>query len=279
MRFFESFGNPSDDNQMGDINVMQYVFLGDFCDRCHYSLEIIFLLFALKIKYPNFIYLIRGHHEDISVNINSGLGQECKDRLDDDITQTKSLFFLINKVFDLLPFGVLVDNNILCVHGGIGSRVSSLDDIENIKRPFRIVHEVTNKEEQIVLDLLYSEYSNETKNIEPNKERDIEGKGFIVKYGEERLNKFLIDNKIVLLITSHKFCKEGILSMNNDRLLSIFSSSNYMDKYNNYGGMIIIGKKTSNKPINIIPRLIDCMENKKETYRQDVMGSPVRDNF
>ena len=279
MRFFESFGNPSDDNQMGDINVMQYVFLGDFCDRCHYSLEIIFLLFALKIKYPNFIYLIRGHHEDISVNINSGLGQECKDRLDDDITQTKSLFFLINKVFDLLPFGVLVDNNILCVHGGIGSRVSSLDDIENIKRPFRIVHEVTNKEEQIVLDLLYSEYSNETKNIEPNKERDIEGKGFIVKYGEERLNKFLIDNKIVLLITSHKFCKEGILSMNNDRLLSIFSSSNYMDKYNNYGGMIIIGKKTANKPINIIPRLIDCMENKKETYRQDVMGSPVRDNF
>ena len=30
MRYFESFGNPSDDNQMGDINVMQYIFLGDF---------------------------------------------------------------------------------------------------------------------------------------------------------------------------------------------------------------------------------------------------------
>ena len=29
MRYFESFGNPSDDNQMGDINVMQYIFLGD----------------------------------------------------------------------------------------------------------------------------------------------------------------------------------------------------------------------------------------------------------
>ena len=59
MRYFESFGNPSDDNQMGDINVMQYVFLGDFCDRGYNSLEIILLLFALKIKYPNFIYLIR----------------------------------------------------------------------------------------------------------------------------------------------------------------------------------------------------------------------------
>ncbi len=279
MRFFESFGNPSDDNQMGDINVMQYVFLGDFCDRCYYSLEIILLLFALKVKYPDFIYLIRGHHEDINVNINGGLGQECIDRLDDDITKTQSLFFYFNQVFNLLPFGILVDNSILCVHGGIGSRVSSLDDIENIKRPFKIVQEVTNKDEQIVLDLLYSEFSNKIKNIEPNKERDVEGKGFIVKYGEDRLNKFLIDNQISLLITSHKFCKEGVISMNNDRLLSIFSSSNYMDKYNNYGGMIIIGKKNPNKPINIIPRLINSIENKKETYRKNVIGSPIRENI
>lgn len=50
MRFFESYGHPSDDNQMGDIHLLQYVFLGDFCDRGHYSLEIILLLLALKVK-------------------------------------------------------------------------------------------------------------------------------------------------------------------------------------------------------------------------------------
>lgn len=53
MRFFESYGHPSDDNQMGDIHMLQYVFLGDFCDRGHYSLEIILLLLALKVD--NFI--------------------------------------------------------------------------------------------------------------------------------------------------------------------------------------------------------------------------------
>ena len=279
MRFFESFGNPSDDNQMGDINVMQYIFLGDFCDRCYYSLENILLLFALKVKYPHFIYLIRGHHEDIKVNINSGLGQECKERLDDDITQNKSLFYFINQVFDLLPFGILVDNTILCIHGGIGSVISSLEDIENIKRPIHIEQNVINKEQQIILDLLYSEFSEEIDNIEPNKERDKEGKGFIVKYGKKRLNKFLIDNKISLLITSHKFSKEGVISMNDDRLLNIFSGSNYMDKYKNFGGMVIIGKKTANRPINIIPRLINSNENKKETYRKNVSASPVRENF
>ena len=276
MRFFESFGNPSDDNQNGDINVMQYVFLGDFCDRCYYSLENILLLFALKVKYPDFIYLIRGHHEDIQVNISNGLGQECKERLGDDITTNQSLFYYINQIFDLLPYGILVDNSILCVHGGIGSRVSSLDDIENIKRPFKVNFNVTHKEEQIVLDLLYSEYSDDIDDVEPNKERDKECKGFIVKYGKSRLDKFLSDNKITLLITSHKFSKEGVISSNNDRLLHVFSGSNYMDKYNNLGGMVIIGKKTKNKPINIIPRLINSNENKIETYRKNIPSSPIK---
>lgn len=50
MRFFESFGHPSDENMMGDIHLLQYVFLGDICDRGLHSLEIIFLLFALKVN-------------------------------------------------------------------------------------------------------------------------------------------------------------------------------------------------------------------------------------
>ena len=275
MRFFESFGNPSDDNQNGDINVMQYIFLGDFCDRCYYSLENILLLFALKVKYPEFIYLIRGHHEDIQVNISNGLGEECKERLDDDITKNKSLFYYINQVFNLLPFGVLIDDNILCIHGGIGSRVNSISDIENIKRPCKVNFNVSNKEEQIILDLLYSEYSDDINDIEPNRDRE-EGKGFIVNYGKERLNKFLLDNKINLLITSHKFCKEGVMSFNDDRLLQVFSASNYYDKYNNFGGMILIGKKNKNKPINIIPRLINSNQNQIVTYRKNIPSSPIK---
>lgn len=50
MRFFESYGHPSDENMMGDIHLLQYVFLGDICDRGHYSLEIVLLLLALKVN-------------------------------------------------------------------------------------------------------------------------------------------------------------------------------------------------------------------------------------
>ena len=276
MRYFESYGNPSDDNQMGDITVMQYIFLGDFCDRGYNSLEIILLLFALKIKYPEFIYIIRGHHEDRFINEDYGLGKECIERLSDDIRDPFSIFSNINKAFDLLPFGVLVDNNILLVHGGIGSSINSLDDIDGIKRPIEIVHNITNNDQLKVLDLLWSEYCDDVENIDSNVERDKFKKGFIVKYGKNRLNKFLDENKINLLITSHQFVKGGFTTFNNDKILILFSATNYMDKCGNVGAMITIAKKNANKRMNIIPKLITLNNTNKDTFRRDRSPSPIR---
>lgn len=276
MRFFESYGNPSDDNQMGDIHVNQYLFLGDICDRGFYSLEIVFLLFALKVKYPEHIYIIRGHHEDIDVNISYGLGQECKDRLNDNISKPSSIFSQINSVFEYLPLGIVIDNQILCVHGGIGSSLMSLSDIENIKRPVKVIQEVSMQTQQLILDILWSEYSSDIDTLAVNEERDKSHNGFILKYGKERLNKFLNDNKLNLLVTSHQLVLGGIQTFNDDKLLTVFSATNYMDKYKNDGGMISIAKKTTNRPINIIPKLINSCVSKKECYRKNKSPSPVR---
>ena len=90
-----------------------------------------------------------------------------------------------------------------------------------------------------------------------NNERDKNKNGFIVKYGKEGLNKFLTDNKINLLITEYQFVKEGFTTFNNDRLLTVFSATNCMDKYQNMGGMITIAKKRANKRMNILPKLIN----------------------
>ena len=281
MRYFESYGNPSDNIQNGDINVMQYIFLGDFCDRGNQSFEVILLLFALKIKYPNFIYLIRGHHEDININEFYGLGEECKQKLKEDIKNEDSIFNKINQVFNYLPFGVLVDNNILCIHGGIGSSINLLDDISNISRPTQVFQKPENIQQLNVLDLLYSEYDDEEEPDETNLYRvntlrDKKNKGFIVKYGKKRLEEFIERNNINLIIASHKFVKEGFCTYCDDKLLNIFSCTNYMDKGNNIGAMIIIGKKAKNKNANIMPKLIGINESKsqKEHYRKDRSPSP-----
>ena len=150
------------------------------------------------------------------------------------------------------------------------------DDIDNIKRPVQVELNVTNKDQLHIIDLLWSEYSENIENIEINSERDKNKSGFIVKYGNERLNKFLADNKINLLITAHQFVKEGFTTFNNDRLLTVFSATNYMDKYKNIGGMINIAKKRANKRMNIIPKLITINNDNKNMYRNNRSPSPIR---
>ena len=109
-----------------------------------------------------------------------------------------------------------------------------------------------------------------------NLERDKYKKGFIVKYGKERLDKFMVDNKINLLIVSHQFAPGGFCTFNDDKLLVVFSATNYMNKSGNLGGIIIIPKKNVNKRMNIIPKLITVNQRKEDTYRKNNSPSPFK---
>ena len=49
MRFFDIWKSPC---ETGDIHAYDYIFLGNYVDKGAWSLEVICLLFALKLKFP-----------------------------------------------------------------------------------------------------------------------------------------------------------------------------------------------------------------------------------
>ena len=68
LNIFDKFGNVAE---------TQYLFLGDYVDRGLFCIEVITLLLALKVKYPQNIHLLRGNHESRLLTSNFNFREEC----------------------------------------------------------------------------------------------------------------------------------------------------------------------------------------------------------
>jgi diadenosine tetraphosphatase ApaH/serine/threonine PP2A family protein phosphatase len=249
---------------MGDIHGFDYVFLGNYVDRGAYSLETICLLMSLKLKYPKQIFLLRGNHEDKNVNRYLGFGEECAKRLDEDITQPNSVFAKINEMFDYLPLAAIVSekssqNKVFCVHGGIGTTVNKIEDIEKIQRPISVnLGDITTTEQQLLVDLLWSDpvdpdEENTVQEQAPNVNRDPMNVNNITKFGVARVEKFLKFNGLSMILRSHQICSEGLDRFAQGQLITINSCTDYCGKYNNDACFIVVQKKIIVSPKIIKP--------------------------
>ena len=106
--------------------------MGDYVDRGKQSLETICLLLAYKIKYSENFFLLRGNHECASINRIYGFYDECRRRY------SIKLWKIFTDCFNSLPVAALIDDKILCMHGGLSPELTTLEQIKRIIRPIEI---------------------------------------------------------------------------------------------------------------------------------------------
>ncbi|KAK8841619.1 hypothetical protein M9Y10_027244 [Tritrichomonas musculus] len=168
-----------------------YLFLGDYVDRGEDSVDVICLLFGLKLLYPDNVYLLRGNHESPEINQVFGFADECERKLN------YSLWHLFNDVFDTLPIGAVVGKQFFCVHGGLSPYLENLNDVKNIVRPCPVFNDA------LTSDLLWTDPNPKIEGWGPNP------RGETKSWGHDVAECFLKQNNLKCIVRGHQMAFKG----------------------------------------------------------------------
>jgi len=204
----------------GDCPDTNYLFLGDFVDRGFYSVETFLLLLALKVRYPDRITLIRGNHESRQITQVYGFYDECLRKYG-----SVNVWRYCTEIFDYLSLSALIEDKILCVHGGLSPSINTLDQIRVIDRKQEVPHDGA------MCDLLWSD------------PEDIEGWGLSPRgagylFGGNVVKTFNHTNGLDLIARAHQLVMEGYKYMFDKTLATVWSAPNYCYRCGNVAAIL-----------------------------------------
>mmetsp|Transcript_152853 Transcript_152853/g.488360 ORF Transcript_152853/g.488360 Transcript_152853/m.488360 type:complete len:718 (+) Transcript_152853:25-2178(+) len=239
-----------------------FLFNGDFVDRGSWSIEVITLLFAMKLKDPDRVYFNRGNHEMLEANIIYGFAGETGSKYD------LELFNLFSEAFRNLPLLHLINKEILVVHAGlpgprprvwlpgqthdpedavpVNVQPCMLDEIRTVDRYTELspnsykaaVDDSPRQEEKyetdtrMIIDFLWADPRGGA-GYGPSYRKS---RG-VFMFGPDVTQQFAQANKLKMVIRSHEVKSQGWLQ-DHPSLMSVFSAPNYLDTGGNSGAFL-----------------------------------------
>jgi serine/threonine-protein phosphatase 2B catalytic subunit len=234
MKLFDVGGSPE---------TTRYLFLGDYVDRGYFSIECVLYLWTLKICYPNTLFMLRGNHECRHLTEYFTFKLECK------IKYSETVYDTCMDSFDCLPLAAIMNQQFLCVHGGLSPEVFGLEDIKNLDRF---------KEPPAfgpMCDLLWSDPLEDFGTEKPTQENYSHNsvRGCSYYYSYNACCEFLQRNNMLSIIRAHEAQDAGYKMYRKSHatgfpsLITIFSAPNYLDVYGNKAAVL----KYENNVMNI----------------------------
>lgn len=218
----------------------RYLFLGDLVDRGEFSIETVAMIFLMKILWPSNVFLIRGNHEFAFSCQTSGFYDEVM-----SVYHDPTIFKAFMDAFSFLPLIAIVDNYILCVHGGIGPNWYSLGQVNHISRP------LNDFDSDLLNSMLWSDPNEDIDNYAPSNR----GVGYL--YGQNAVKEFLSKTHMKIIIRAHECVSDGYQSLFDGKLITVFGASNYCGLVGNKAAVLEVTSATKIKPrfFNPLPYL------------------------
>ncbi|KAJ9471236.1 Serine/threonine-protein phosphatase BSU1 [Diplonema papillatum] len=233
-----------------------FLFLGDYVDRGRHGVECVAMLLALKVISPTTLFLLRGNHEDRLVNGDvrtygrGSLKAQCHQQFGQILGE--NVWMSINSVFKWLPLTATIDNTIFCTHGGIprfsggpDGRMSRMQDTFKFPR-FETFFECGPNEpphiqecRQIAADICWSDPCEDEVGLDPHGfGPNPRGHGIVV-FGSKAVDEFLAVNNLQYIFRAHQEKSDGVKVSKNSRVVTIFSSSDYIGHQNGAGVVFV----------------------------------------
>lgn len=132
-----------------------------------------------------------------------------------------------------MPVAALVEDKILCMHGGLSPDLITPSQINGIIRPTDV------PDTGLLCDLLWADPDSSVKGWGESE------RGVSYVFGGDVVTNFLKKNDLDLICRAHQVVEDGYEFFNKRQLVTVFSAPNYCGEFNNSGSMMSIDDNLS----------------------------------